>query len=256
MISLQNRVTVNSVVNPNLAAPSFSNLYSVLLDGISKHSSLSAVSTALASNSIGTYDLWIKPIDATPTTTETIWSFGDTDANEYLFCNLLSTGSVRVELRQAGTRKFRVSTDAAAFSDGVWAHIAVTADGVNMPKIYINGVEVAHTDNITNDVTVWLSGLSGMDNLKLGASNFNSNGNTSFLNANMDEIKFTNRTLTQPQIADIYNGGTPKDESGLANLVSYFRIDGDTVPTMTDSLGSNSGTYVNCIQGDIKTDAP
>ena len=85
MLSIQNRVTVNSVVNPNLSAPSFSNLYSLLLDGVDEYVNIDAVQTALASTTVGTWSFWFKPVDATPASGDIIMSFSDSSADSFIY---------------------------------------------------------------------------------------------------------------------------------------------------------------------------
>ena len=230
------------------------NKHSILLDGISKYINIDSVRTALASTTVGTISLWVKPIDATPVGNTTILAFGDTDADEVIFLVLRTDGTVRFELRKAGVVQFRVTTNAAAFTDNTWSHVAVTAG--TTPKIYIGSTLVAQTASISVSLTEWFNNLTGLDNGRIGCANTASAGNYNFLNANYDEILFINRELTQPQISDIYNSGVPKDERAITNGVSMFEIDGDVMSVCTDAIGSNNGTYVNCVQGDIKLDVP
>ena len=228
---------------------------SILYDGISKHSNIDAVQTALASTTVGTFSFWVKPVDATPTATERLLCFGDTSAKTSIRISLLSTGQIDYQVRLLGTNEWTLRTDAAVLTSGVWSHIAITNDNGGSPNIYINGVLVAQTDTVSNN-NYWFNNLGDLDNGRIGVLNHNSSGNTGFANANIDEVLFINRELTQPQVADIYNGGTPKDENGIANGIAYFRVDGDVVPNMFDTIGTNNGAHVNCVQTDIKEDTP
>jgi len=235
---------------------SFVDNYSVLLDGVDEYINIDSVGTALAATTVGTISMWVKPVDSTPSANEYLWSFGDTDGDEYIVCFIKTDGTLRVELKKAGTIQFRVTTDIAAFLTGVWANITVTVDGVGMPKIYINATEVAHTDNFTTDITAWFNNLSALDNGRVGCLNFNSGGNAFNFNGNINDVLLINDTLTSGEVTTLYNAGTPKDESGITLGVSYFKIDGDVVNTATDSIGSNNGTYVNVEQADIEIDTP
>lgn len=235
----------------------FTNSKSILLDGISKFVNIDSVRAALAGTTEGTFDSWIKPVTATPAGFENIIAFGDTDADSDILVNIFATtGVLQVRCRKDGVNQWSKRTTAAAFTGGVWSHWALVVDGVGNVTIYINAVAVAQAYFHTLDKNAWFNSVPLLDNGRVGCINTNSAGNINFFNGNLDEVKFTNRALTQPQIADIYNSGAPKDETGIANGVSQFRFDGDTVPICGDSVGSNNGTYVNCVQGDIVTDVP
>ena len=239
------------------AAPAWSNAYSLLLDGVDEYVNIDAVQTALASTTVGTWSARVKMVDATPTGTQMIMSLGDTNASEWLSLHIAgggTSGLLTAQCRVAGVNKWILQTDAVALSDATWAHVALVQNGTSS-ILYVEDVAVAQTFTIITDKTVWVNGMAGIDNGRIGA--FSQNSSTSgYFSGNVDEVLFINRALTAPQISDIYNGGIPKDESGLANLISYFRIDGDTVPTMTDTTGSNNGTYVNVEQADIELDVP
>ncbi len=64
--------------------------------------------------------------------------------------------------------------------------------------------------------------------------------------------------LSAADVLDIYNDGTPKDESARSGLIAFWRLgDGDTYPTLLDS-GPNllHLTMTNMDAGDIVEDAP
>lgn len=229
------------------------NQYSVLYPGNDEYSNIDAVRTAIAATTVGTISFWIKMADATPASTEYVMSFGDANADETLHMRVLTNGTIDMLLRVAGTDQWRFDTNAAPFTDNTWHKCALVQDG-SVPVFLVDGNVEATTFTNTTSQPAWFSVLTGVDQGRLGCNNVNGSGNSSFINANFDHILFINRAVTLVQDQDIYNGGTPKDESAIANGVSYFRIDGDTVPTMTDSIGSNDGTYVNTVQSEIELD--
>lgn len=234
---------------------SFTNSKSLLLDGISKYINIDNVLTALSATTVGTISFWIKVPLAIPVALRRLISFGDTNANEFLTVFLDNNGKIGIALGIAGATQFNVRTDNVVLTNATWAHLAFTQNATQ-PKIYVNGSLVAQTNIISTNLTKWFNASTGLDNGRIGALNFNSGGNTGFLNGNITKFLFVNRALSAGEVTTLYNSGVPKDESGITNGVSQFIIDGDTVPTMTDSIGSNNGTYVNCVQGDIVTDAP
>lgn len=231
----------------------FFNLESILLDGVDEYINIDAVQTTLASTTVGTWSCWVKPVDGTPLSAQEFIAFGDADANRLLIF-LNENGILRGQCNSGGAQ-WQLDTDSVVFSDNTWTHIAIVQDGIS-PVLYVDGVAVAQTFITSIDKTVWFNDMIGLDNGNIGRLLFNNGSGIQFLNANIDEILFINRALTSAQIGDIYNLGCPKDESEIANGVSYFRIDGDIVNTATDSIGSNDGTYVNVEQADIEEDVP
>lgn len=226
------------------------NQYSMLFDGVDEYVNINAVRTALASTAAGTWSCWVKPVDATPVTSEFMIGFGDVNANEHLgFLMQGTTGIFRCICKIAGTVQWDLNTDVNPFSDGAWAHIAVVQDGAE-PVIYVDGVAVGQTFDIELDKTKWFNDLAGLDNGRIGNRNFNNLGEVNYFNGNIDEVIFINSALTQPQIANIYNKGKPKDEKGIANGVTALRM-GDkstfdgTNFTFIDQIGNNNGTSVN-----------
>lgn len=236
------------------------NQYSLLLDGVDEYVNIDNVRTALASTTVGTWSCWVKPVDATPAAVEMFITFGDTSALAFLNFWILSTGVLRAQAYTGGATQWNTVTDAAAFTSGVWTHIAIVQNGT-APVLYVNGVAVAQTLTSGADDGAWLNAIAGLDNGRIGCRNNNGGGNTVFFNGNIDEVIFINRALTQPEISNIYNSGSPKDESGIANGVSYFRM-GDKgtyaggVWTFPDQIGSNDAVSVNCEFADRELDVP
>jgi len=262
MLSLQNRVTVNSVVNQTA---SFTDNYSILLDGVDECINIDALQTATASNTNGTISIWVKPVDATPISNEFLFSFGDTDADTRISGFIRTDGTVRFEAKTEGGIWWRVTTDAAALSDATWGHLAFTQDGTQ-PVIYVNGTAVAQTTSSVSDISKWMNDIAGLDNGRLGCQNANSGGDDIFFNGNIDDFLYTSDAKTLAQIQDIYNSGTPKDESGITNGVSYYLMgdaSGDNYNSgvanewqFIDQIGSNNAYTVNCEEADVEIDTP
>ena len=80
---------------------------------------------------------------------------------------------------------------------------------------------------------------------------------TNELLGNIDEVSAFNTELSQANITDIYNLGTPTDISAMSGLVSWWRMgDGSTYPTINDAAGSNNGTMTNMSSANFVTDVP
>jgi len=121
-------------------------------------------------------------------------------------------------------------------SDDTWFHVAYTSSssgGTRTGKIYINGVDRTASDTSGDD------DFSSQEakNFKIPTQNFNG-GIGTYEELSLDEISFYNAALAPSVVADIYNSGVPKDQSGHARIVGYWRLEDNG----TDS-SSNSNNF-------------
>jgi hypothetical protein len=255
----------NNIYSNRVPLNAFSDNYSILLDGVDEYINIDALQSATASNTNGTISIWVKPVDATPSSNEFLFSFGDTNADTRISGFIRTDGTVRFEAKTAGGIWWRVTTDAALLSDGTWGHLSFVQDGAT-PRIDFNGTTPAQTTTSVSDITYWFNGIGDIDNGRLGCKNDDSLGNILFFNGNIDDFLYTSDAKTLAQIQDIYNSGTPKDESGITNGVSYYLMgdaSGDNYNSgvasewqFIDQIGSNNAYTVNCEEADVETDTP
>jgi hypothetical protein len=83
-----------------------------------------------------------------------------------------------------------------ALNTGQWYHIAASYDDVNTAKIYVDGVL-----NNSNTSLTMVRGYGNGRTLKVGY-NYNNNA---YWNGMIDEVAIFNRTLSDDEVADIYN---------------------------------------------------
>ncbi len=240
------------------------NTKSLLLDGVNEYVNCNTLVGDFASQTTGTWSFWVKPVSATPSSSEEIIQFGDADANETVRCqHRITSGNLRFQVTVAGTVQWSVETDAAAFTDNTWAHVCLVQDGVQ-PVIYINGTAVAQTNLVSTDLTAWFNDTTGIDNGKIGAGEFNSSGVGRWFNGNVDEVNFFSDGKSSGEVTTIYNSGVPKDESATANLVAGYRMgegasDNWNVTnanewTFFSTVGVNNLVTVNCENADVEAD--
>jgi hypothetical protein len=120
----------------------------------------------------------------------------------------------------------------------------------------LDGVE--DTSVVKNQDDLLNSFPSGTQTHQIGA---HSNGGSSLFLGNIDEVSIWDAILTDTDISNIYNSGTPNNlavHAKAANLQAWYRMgDGDTFPTVTDnSSNTNDGTMNNMDSGDFVTDVP
>ena len=135
---------------------------------------------------------------------------------------------------------------------GAWLHVCVTVDGSSSAagiKVYVNGVEQTLTTAYDNLV----SSISNSANMCLGGREY-------YYTGDMDEVTMWSTDLDEAGVLELFNGGVPFDpstHSDAAYLDGHWRMgDGDTYPTITDSVGSNDGTMTNMESGDIADGGP
>lgn len=238
---------------------------SILLDGVDEYINTNTLRTAIASNTTGTISVWVKPVDATPSSIDRLVSFGDTNANEFFTLFISTAGKLGAALGIAGVTQWNIQTDAVACSDNTWCHFALVVNGT-LPVLYVNGVAVAQTTITSTDTTKWLNSATGLDNGRIGCLNYNNLGNTGFFNGNIDDFVYTTAALNASQVSAIYNSGKPKDESALTGGVSYYRFGDGTGDNWNsgvssewqfiDQIGSNNCFTVNCEESDVENDTP
>lgn len=105
-----------------------------------------------------------------------------------------STGEIRSGVY---TDARYVSNHGSGLADGDWHHVGFTFDG-STKKSYIDGRYVGQQTGISGSL------VSSFSNRRIGR--FGSDG-TYYANSLLDDIRVYNYTLSEEQIADLYNGG-------------------------------------------------
>ena len=145
-----------------------------------------------------------------------------------------------------------------AVSFNVWQNVTVVFDGTltgnqNRAKIYLDGVNVTATDS----GTIPASTTADTSNFLLAKVN---GLGVNYWLGNMDEFAIFNYSLTQQNVTDIFNLGTPNDLDLLTTPpINWLRMgDNDTYPTIADvgSAASNPATMTNMGAEDIVEDVP
>ena len=117
---------------------------------------------------------------------------------------------------------------------GVWAHLAVTWDGVNTVTTFLDGSQIGQ---ITNSGSL----VDRADKMLIGKGNWVHKGL-------VDEVAYWNRGLSSSDITAIYNSGVPDDLSSYSPI-GWWRMgdnDGGTGTTVTDQgSGGNDVTMQN-----------
>jgi hypothetical protein len=169
----------------------------LVFDGVNDFYNIDSVLTPLATTTVGTIAFWVKPTSITGSS-ESIIAFGDTNSTPLLWVYVNST-SLYVE----NLGNWRFKADTLPLLAGRWNHVAIVQDGVS-PILYIDGVSVAQTFEVTTDKTKYFNGIA-FDNGRLACRNFNSGGDTLHFSGSIAEPLIYNTNLSASQISDVYN---------------------------------------------------
>lgn len=173
-------------------------------DGLVDYVNIDALVTPLATTTQGTWNCWVKPVDATPLAGQQILAFGDTSAIEFVILSISSIPTLQMNLNKSGTNQWLLRSDVNPFSDNIWSMITIVQDGIS-PILYVNGVAVAQTFSISTDKTAWFNDLTGVDNGRLGDINYGGFGEGNFFEGTIDEVGIWDRALTSDEITELYN---------------------------------------------------
>ncbi len=161
-----------------------------------------ALTTVLSTLTVGTVILWYRP-DTLPGAQKSIFTLGDTDANEYFRFSILAAGEFQAGLAVAGAWKWYTTTDAAAFGGTTWTCVGVTQDAIS-PILYVNGSAPAQTFGGSADKTGWLASATGLDNGYVGCQSFRGWGKLRHITGHIGEVRIYNRALTPQEIQHNY----------------------------------------------------
>ena len=234
---------------------------SILFPGVNQAVNIDATLTGLATNTQGTWSMWVKPVDSTPASTGGLMGFGDTNVTELIQINNATNGKLRASCYVNNVNQWIFDSNSAVFSSGVWTHVFLTHNGTT-PALYINNVSAPITFVISIDKTKWFNSASGLDNGRIGCLNFNSAGDFVFYKGNIDEVSLFNKALDATERTELYNTGIPNNvlnHSASANLVTYYRMGDATLDTnllIEDLKNGYDATGINLVLGDIVNDVP
>jgi hypothetical protein len=167
---------------------------------------IDSVLAQLASTTVGTWTIWGKMTDVTPASHNAFISFGDTNALEFMALRVSDDGKVAALCYLAGTAQWIVANNSASLTDNKPFQIGIVQNGT-APVLYVNGVANAQTFSITLNKTRWFSALTGLDNGRIGCTNYNNTGNANIITAtgNTSLPKISTVAFSAAQMADDFN---------------------------------------------------
>ena len=210
-------------------APSFSNTYSLSLDGTNDYVDISGASSSLNGLSAFSVSLWYN----TSVSNGGLIA-GGASTNNSFWLSRYSSSLLYFNVRNGTATYISASVTNA---DNVWHHIVGVANGANS-KLYLNG-------SVAGSGTLPSLSSTGANNLAIGYIPPLSGVYCSGL---IDEVAIFNSALSASDITAIYNSGVPDDLTSYSP-VGWWRMgdnDGGTGTTITDQgSGGNDGTLTN-----------
>jgi hypothetical protein len=219
------------IVSDN-ASSSFTNAYSVELDGTNDYVAVGASSDFSFGTSDFSFSVWFNS-DAI-SGYRSVVDFRQSNGNLLPSLYNSPTSGYKLYLWTGTTRVLNYNTTLTA---GQWYHAVYTRSSTSA-TLYLNGTSVA----------------TGTD-----SSNYSMNGaprwggvapsvSASYFNGKMDECSVFSSALSASNVSDMYNSGVPTDISSLSPL-GWWRMgddDSGTGTTITDQgSGGNDGTLTN-----------
>tara|TARA_R110002033_G_scaffold104015_1_gene151605 strand:- start:654 stop:2849 length:2196 start_codon:yes stop_codon:yes gene_type:complete len=210
------------------------NKFSINFDGSNDVLNLSNNVADFTSLNTGTISAWIKPSGSGD---RNIINFGDANGNTSIYLRL--EPQLAGFVRQAASDKWSLKTN-AALSNDTWYHVAVTQDAT-APVLYVNGVAVAQTFNVTTDKTFFLNDASGIDTMNIGRRHAN-NQKGEYFNGLIDEVAIWDVALSANDMAIIgskvydLSVSSSYDTDRTANLKLWLRAGDKAQPESTASI--------------------
>lgn len=237
--------------NVSTLYPAFTSEFSTSFDGVTEYLSIPSSASLVFGNKLS-INFWVKPNSA---------SVG----NKYILSRWGAGGSrsFYVQLTAAGFLSFVFTSDGST-SQVISPADAVTLDAWNMVTITL--------DAAAQEAKIYYGGVLKKTQSTTGTSIFNSSNSiiisalysgslSGYFLGKLDELSFYNDILTQFEIGDIYNDGTPNNISILdssAKLVSWYRMgDDSTAPVIEDYFtGGNDAEMFNMTDVNFVGDVP
>lgn len=134
------------------------------------------------------------------------------------------------------------------YRDSTWRNFVLAYQRSSNVRLYIDG-----TLNSSSIISTISASLDNSQNFYISYTAFPYNGY-------IDEFAVWNTNLDATGAAATISGSKPANlatHPNVANLVGWFRADGDSNPNVADNSGNgNTGTMENMESGDIQTDVP
>jgi len=167
------------------------------------------------------------------------WLFYLTDSNEL---------RLQLQSNNGTANSINLTTD-AAIPINIWTHVSVTYNANSLSNgidLYINGLPQSLVTE--GGAGTYQAMINTTAPLQIGtwAGSFRP------INGQVSNVSIWDAELTQAQVSEIYNNGTPSNlssHSATSNLISWWELD-NTTTGLQDSKGSNNASNIGTTKYD------
>ncbi len=204
--------------------------------------------------------MWVKDDTGTATDTGMLFSsWGITTAYGNFRLQQLA-GSWRVILPNTSGQYFATRQWSFTRTPGQWYHLVANYNAGAL-DLYIDGVAGAFTDPISSPPAILTTFLpnNNESTYLFGGRWTGTVVDNTFNDTQIYQPVIYNRSLTAPEIAEIYNAGTPilpEDLASFSSAAHRWKFDDATGLVVPDSVGGAEGLVQDGVAADIKQESP
>lgn len=220
------------------------NSVSTIFNGVDERAEADALQVAMVGQTVGAWTFRMKLTDGGSFNNMSPFLLGGSGVTLFGFAFTPNDGKLIFNALIGGSFKYALDSQAGLINHTNWGHVGVTHDGVTA-KLYYNGIPTTQVFRNVTDKTAWVSAGDGfIDNARIGNRKFNGS-ESGFFGGQVDELRIWNKFKSDAQILADHNNGV-SIEPDLDGLITPYRMgDGDTHPTLLDSISGNNATMIN-----------
>jgi len=167
------------------------------------------------------------------------WLFYLTDSNEL---------RLQLQSNNGTANSINLTTD-VAIPTNTWTHVSATYNANGLPSgidLYINGLPQSLVTEGGSGTYQAMTNTTAPLQIGTWAGSFRP------INGQVSNVSIWDAELTQAQVSEIYNNGTPSNlssHSATSNLISWWELD-NTTTGLQDSKGSNNASNIGTTKYD------
>lgn len=198
-----------------------------------------AIARVSANDQVGTYTARIYVDDIK--VLQTILSAGDnSETNETLEFQINAAGELRIFLKHSATTQFDITQTTASMSSRKWHHVGVVQNGTQ-PLLYIDGLNVAATNDTSTDLTFWYDELTLTDKFAIGVTETSATHLNDFKGA-IGQVKYFNLDLSAEEMLIEANDETHTRRASTLATALVFNITMEDDGITDSGSGADNGT--------------
>ena len=203
----------------------------VLMDGVDDYIDLTHALSDRASDTVGTWSIWMRPNDGTPSNYRMLVVVGDSGTEEMISLWVNTGGHIKGLAQDgslgASTKQWEFTSDSVVTASDTWHHVVLVQNGT-VPILYIDGEIEPITFDVTTDQTFWLSDLSNLSNYRVGVQEFGGDPKQWFWEGTLDDFRHFDSALSASNVKFLYEdftGTSAETDPGSGDLQIHLPFD-------------------------------